>query len=187
MPGLMQAIKFHAENKLNVENVVAARIGMGLKEFTQPSGFTRSILILWRPDKAGYRLIETSKNPKLQHGKLRLHQEYKDWQHLRLLQIFTEPDLMSVSEETDYQQAINEGQQVEVDSSLGDANRLSTIPEENSQDVSIDDGDAPTNLLALAHYLAHEEPELQSLLQETKGNHDELVLVEPTNDVGSYS
>jgi hypothetical protein len=57
----MSAVKFIGENHLQLSNVVAARIGRGLKELPAIKGYSSSIVIIWIPGGSCNQFIEPSK------------------------------------------------------------------------------------------------------------------------------
>ena len=57
-PRLMSAAKFFAENHLQLGNVVAARVGRGIREFSALQGFTSSVIIMWRNNATYTRIVE---------------------------------------------------------------------------------------------------------------------------------
>jgi hypothetical protein len=57
----MSAAKFFGENHLQLTNVVAARIGRGLKELPAIKGYSSSIVIIWRPGGTYNQFIEPTK------------------------------------------------------------------------------------------------------------------------------
>ena len=59
-PKLMSAVKFFGENHLQLNNVVAARIGKGLRDLPAIKGYDSSIVVIWRPGSTYKQFIEPS-------------------------------------------------------------------------------------------------------------------------------
>ena len=85
---LWSAVKHLAANHLQLNDVVSARVGVGLRELPAIKGYAGSTVIMWRPKGAYVRTVELQ--PGL-HGvhRLKLSDEHKDWPHLRILQLLT--------------------------------------------------------------------------------------------------
>ena len=54
----MSAIKFFGENHLQLSNIIAARIGRGIKELPSIKGYASSIVIVWRPGGSYNQFLE---------------------------------------------------------------------------------------------------------------------------------
>ena len=86
-PGTMNAIRFFAENHLNIENVVSARTGVGLQQLPHISGYAGAITIFWRPGRQGLRLNGQWTDDKGHLARYKISEDHEDWQHLRFAQI----------------------------------------------------------------------------------------------------
>ena len=53
----MSAVKFFGENHLHLSNVVAARVGRGLRELPSIRGYAESMVIIWRPGGSYMQLL----------------------------------------------------------------------------------------------------------------------------------
>eukprot|EP00974_Lingulodinium_polyedra_P003843 361216-Lingulodinium_polyedra.AAC.1 len=62
-PELMSAVKFFAENHLQLSNVVSARVGLGVRELPPLRGFIGATTLLWRPGSAYARIVEQAFEP----------------------------------------------------------------------------------------------------------------------------
>merc|ERR1711873_113852 len=128
-PELFSAVKFFAENHLQLTGVVAARLGHGVRELSPLKGYVASTVLLWRPG-ATYSRIMTLDCVDQDTGRSRISQDHDDWSRLYVLQV-----LMADSEPgDDPNPAVTSGTAVEPESDL---NQLTPIPEEDSQDSEV--------------------------------------------------
>ena len=81
----MSAVKFFGENHLHLNNVVAARIGRGLRELPAIKGYSSSVVMVWRPGGNYNQFIEPEKEGQCMVGRIRLSLTRSDWQQLRVL------------------------------------------------------------------------------------------------------
>ena len=120
-PALLGAIRFFAENHLQMGGWITARIGRGLKELPQIKGFSRSLILLWQPDSTYARIIEAESVQDCV-GKARLNTDHDDWTKLRVIQL-----LASDVQEVDVDEQNTVGAPAD---EIED--QLSTIPEEDA-------------------------------------------------------
>ena len=122
-------MKFFSENHLQLSGVVAARIGQGVRDLPPFTGYTSSIVLLWRPG-ATYSRTMTLDCVDQDTGRCRISQDHDDWSRLRVLQVLmadSEPGDEPTTSSAD-QSAAEPGSEVD---------RLSTIPEEDTQDSEV--------------------------------------------------
>ena len=86
----MSAVKFFGENHLHLSNVIAARIGRGLKELPPIKGYASSMVIIWRPGGPYVQFLEPSKHDAHHVERVRFDMERTDWAQLRVLQLLCE-------------------------------------------------------------------------------------------------
>ena len=58
-PGWMHAVKFYAENSLHLHPVISARAGRSIKQTPAITGYTRSVICLWKAGRSHTDFIET--------------------------------------------------------------------------------------------------------------------------------
>ena len=75
----MSAVKFFGENHLHISNVVAARVGEGLKELPAIKGYSSSSVIIWRPGGTYNQFIEPTKTGTHVVDRVRFDLEKADW------------------------------------------------------------------------------------------------------------
>ena len=183
-PGVFHAAQFLAENHLHIPNVVAVRLSNGVKDLPSITGYSHSVVMLWRPGRAYQQFIELEADPSrgsraAEAGggsvlpSLRLAAHDNNWPHVRAVQFLTVPDAscIQVSEEVGESRAAepddlqNSGHAAassrhsdsfRPSESSSSSGRLSTIPEESYEDT-------------LDAYFCHDDPQLQKILEETKG------------------
>ncbi len=167
-PGLMNAIRFFAENHLSLESVVSARIGIGLQHFPHISGYSGAITIFWRPGRQGLRFNEKWTDSKGHLAKYKISDDYEDWQQLRCIQI-----LLGESCTTTVQNGGRQSPEAVTDTpqATARAEQLSPITEVSHETESPGDegGDG------LDTFLHHADASMNQLLADTRGNWDELL------------
>ena len=122
----MQAIQFFGENHLQLINVVAARIGNGIRHLPPIKGYDRPVTIIWRPNSTYTRLIETESVDNT-IGKIHLSRECDDWSSARVIQLLMTNDTSALADID--QKRYHDEDSPETPTSP-DTDRLSTIPEE---------------------------------------------------------
>jgi hypothetical protein len=167
-PGLMNAIRFFAENHLSLEGVVSARIGMGLQHLPHISGYAGAITIFWRPGRQGLRFNEKWTDSKGQLAKYKISDDYEDWQQLRVIQILLGDSCTTTVQIGGRQlpEAVTETPQA-----TARADHLSPITEVSHETESPGDegGDG------LDSFLHHADKSMNEHLVNTRGNWDELL------------
>ena len=58
----MSAIKFFGENQLHLLNIIAARIGRGVKTLGNIRGYSEAVTIVWKPGREYTQFIETDRS-----------------------------------------------------------------------------------------------------------------------------
>ena len=101
----MSAVKFFGESHLQVINVVAARIGKGLKDLPAVKGYSSSIVVVWRPGGTYKQFIEPSNAELHIVDRVRFDLERADWAQLRVLQLLMTDDVTTLSDIDDSRQA----------------------------------------------------------------------------------
>ena len=151
----MSVVKFFSENHLHLSNVVAARIGRGLKELPPIKGHAGSMVIVWRLGGSYVQFLEPSKHDGRHVERVRFDMERADWAQLRVLQLLMCEDVAAVADASG-------GRQTEAGTAPDDlsANRLSTIPE-GTQETDLGD-----NQSSVGSYLQHSDPNLQAALDK---------------------
>ena len=142
----MSAAKFFGENHSQLSNIVAARIGRGLKELPAIKGYSHSIVIVWRPGGTYTQFIEPTKAETRVVDRVRFDLERADWTQLRVLQFLMTEDTTALSE-------IDGSHQTEVEPAHGEAHtegRLSTIPEGTHETEPSEEGQS-----SVETYLQH--------------------------------
>ena len=134
LPELFGAIQFFAKNHLQLSGIVSARIGLGVRELSSLKGYTKSVVLLWRPNSTYARIIELD----CANGhtdRLRLAHEHDDWTQLRLLQLFMSDDYVGDHDAAAGTRTTSSGGQG-ASSSSSSGGDLSTIPEETEPSTS---------------------------------------------------
>ena len=152
--GMMSAIKFFGENSLHLKDVIAARIGVGLRHLPAAKGYASAVIVSWIPGMHQYDTVEQPTVSGNNIMQFRMQTTYDDWSQRRFVQIFT-----SAHGPDDLRSQPTEGQKSESEVS----DRLSTIEEGTEEDDS-----ELSELEALSTYLLHDDKDLQKMLEETK-------------------
>ena len=94
-----------SENRLHLSNIVAARLGRGVRELSALKGYASSIVVIWRPGGSYNQFIEPSNTEQNQVSRVRLSQERNDWPNLRVLQLLMSDDTAAIAESGESRQA----------------------------------------------------------------------------------
>ena len=78
-PELLTAAQFFAENHLHLRNVVAIRLGKGLKYLPSIQGYTGTVILAWSPQRAYVRILEPELHGDAIVPRIQLHREWDDW------------------------------------------------------------------------------------------------------------
>ena len=84
-PSLFEGIKFYAENHLQLENVVSARVGRQIRELPAALGYDKAIVLTWTPYDNMHHILETMAERDKVH-KVKLNTD-DNWEELCVLQI----------------------------------------------------------------------------------------------------
>ena len=166
-PGIMNAIRFFAENHLNLEHVVSARVGIGLQQLPHLSGYAGSITIFWRPGRQGVRFNEQWTDSRGHLEKYKISDDHDDWQHLRTIQILLGESCTN---------AVQSGGRhlpealAEASSASAQPGHLSPITEGTLETESQDD-----DWNSLDSFLLNADAELHKLIKDTRGNWEEVL------------
>jgi hypothetical protein len=152
-----ECFQFFGENHLQLNNVVAARIGKGLRYLPAIKGYSSSIVIVWRPGgrRTYNQFMEPIKIETRVVDRVRFDLERADWTQLRVLQFLMTEDTTALSE-------IDGSHHTEVEPAHGEAHtegRLSTIPEGTHETEPSEDGQS-----SVGTYLQHADRDLQESL-----------------------
>jgi hypothetical protein len=94
------------QETINLLNVVSARIGFGIRELFQASGYTGSAVLLWQPGHGRTQSMELDGTHRDRIERLRLREEYPiHWRHLRVLLIFATTEHAAVADARGSQQS----------------------------------------------------------------------------------
>ena len=88
----MSAVKFFGENHIHLNNIIAARLGRGIKELPAIKGYASSIVVVWRPGGSYNQFLEPTKPGTNVVRRVRFDQERSDWAQLRVLQLLMPDD-----------------------------------------------------------------------------------------------
>ena len=195
----MSAIKFFGENHLNLSNIVAARLGRGLKELPAARGYASSIVVIWRPGGTYNQFLEPVTDSPSAIGRVRFN-ERPDWNQLRVLQLLMSSDTTAVAE-------AGENRTTESAQNDGGSDRLSTIPEGSLESEPSDDSlssagsylkidnegfqaelDKVADLLEIPlptemHEAKHDDQSDRMPLSLLCANIDAVTLAEPLNEI----
>ena len=157
---LLSAVRFFAENHLCLENVVAARIGNGVREIPMIKGYTSAVTLLWRPKATYTRFIE-SESVRVDSesniiSRLRISNDHADWSQLRVLQFLLSSELIHVTEVSGSR--MTETHEA-ADPQTGGG--LETIPE-GSNETDQSRVSSPSD----GHFFTHDDPKMQEELNK---------------------
>ena len=94
----MSAVKFLGENNLQLHNVVAARIGRGLRELPAIKGYDSSAVVIWKIDQAFNQYVEVESRRAGEVDKVRLSALRDDWCHVRCVQLLMVNDASALDD-----------------------------------------------------------------------------------------
>jgi hypothetical protein len=158
-PGLFAAIKFYAENTLNVPDVISARFGKCIRKLPAITGPLYSTAIVWSPGQPYRKFSEhMAVNGKIPDISL---SDTGQWENCRVLQIFSTDEPVALA---DVQVRT---QQVLEDHEDRPSSPLSTIPKA-SVETDISERSA-------TEFLTHTDEKWQQELQRTKELWDDVL------------
>jgi hypothetical protein len=146
-PQVMHAVDFLAENLFRVEHAYAARIGKGLKRLPQDLQATNSIVITWEHDPSENTVHELEGAPNITTNEL-VGSEWQKYTYMQLLLATKPSHTLKELVEKESQEYGSEQSPRPALSRNPDDERLSTIPEEGSDDLDQEDVQELLALLA---------------------------------------
>ena len=122
--GLFLAARYIADTQLHIENMVAVRIGNGVKTLSKLHGYESSIILFWKPRKLyDVSIIECDTSSPNVIDAVRMNIVTNDWSNVRTLQFLCRTS----AQDDDKTHDISPN-----DTSHLDTSTLSPIPEEPS-------------------------------------------------------
>ena len=151
----MSAVKFFGENHLHLENVIAARIGRGVRELPAAPGYSSCVVLVWRPGGNYNQFLELDRTDDEKVGKIRLAMIRDDWSQLRFIQLLLTDNTSALAE-------VGEGGRTAPDNASAHGGQLSTIPEGSHEDSTSE------QMSSAGSYLQQNEEEFQAELDKFK-------------------